>query len=95
MSAINNADRHTEYMEKLLLLSDNEKLHIINKLSESLLEKRSRMRSGRRVMEKAKSKRQKLPMLTMSDNIKAVIGIAAGVDLQTSDDERLKYLLSK
>lgn len=76
------------YLDKLLSLSDDMKLRIINKLSESLLN------NGNKHHVHARSAKIMLgDKATMPKDIQNLIGIAS--DISDSEDERLNYLLSK
>lgn len=84
-TSINMSD---SYLDKLLSLSDDMKLRIINKLSESLLDNRSKRHVHTRNVKTALKDKAALP-----EDIQSLIGIASGIN--DSDDERLNYLLSK
>lgn len=73
------------YLDKLLLLSDDMKLRIINKLSESLLNSGSRYHTHIAKVKKGKA--------ALPEDIQNLIGIVS--DVQDSDDDRLNYLLNK
>lgn len=75
------------YWDKLLSLSDDMKLRIINKLSESLLNS-----ENKRHVHARKEKTVKNETMLPKD-IQELIGIASGVD--DAEDERLNYLLNK
>lgn len=83
-TSINLSDN---YLDKLLSLSDEMKLRIINKLSESLLNN-----SNRRHVHVGKVKIEKNDFVLPKD-IQELIGIASGIE--DAEDERLNYLLNK
>lgn len=75
------------YLDKLLSLSDEMKLRIINKLSESLLNSSIKSHNVRGVRSAMNDN------VTFSEDIQSLIGIASGIS--DSNDERLNYLLNK
>lgn len=75
------------YLDKLLSLSDEMKLRIINKLSESLLNSSIKSHNVRGVRSALNDN------ITFSEDIQSLIGIASGIS--DSNDERLTYLLNK
>lgn len=81
-TSINLSDN---YLNKLLSLSDDMKLRIINKLSESLLNANKRRNIS---VEKEKNNNAVLPK-----DIQELIGLASGIE--DAEDERLNYLLNK
>ena len=83
-TSINLSDN---YLDKLLSLSDEMKLRIINKLSESLLNNGSK-----RHVHVGKVKTEKNDFVLPKD-IQELIGIASGIE--DAEDERLNYLLNK
>ena len=81
-TSINLSDN---YLNKLLSLSDDMKLRIINKLSESLLNANKRRHIS---VEKEKNNNAVIPK-----DIQELIGLASGIE--DTEDERLNYLLNK
>ncbi|MEL5892606.1 hypothetical protein AAE250_03760 [Bacteroides sp. GD17] len=75
------------YLEKLLSLSDDMKLRIINKLSESLLNSENRHHVHTRKSKIVKDK------TALPEDIQSLIGIVS--DVNDPEDERLNYLLRK
>lgn len=76
------------YWDRLLSLSDDMKLRIINKLSESLLNSSDRHHVRQRNISKVLKDKAALP-----EDIQSLIGIAS--DINDPEDDRLNYMLNK